>query len=291
MRHFFNSPSASQPFTAPVAAHPTAMVRKISGRRSQGWRTVIGLTAAIASVLISTHVRAQNPTSAAPAQLTNLLTQMDTAANNRNAQEVLALFADNFTHSDGLTRQTLKESLMNLWKRYPNLKYRTELKSWKPDGRGIQADTVTYITGTQTEGDREFKLNSTLEARQVIQNQKIVRQDILNERSEVTSGTNPPDLKINLPQQVRAGQEFTFDAIVQKPLGDDLLMGVALEEPVKPEGYLNVTTANLEALPAGGIFKVGKAPQNTANQWLSAVVVRHDGITMVTQRLKIIGIR
>lgn len=249
----------------------------------------IGLAASVASVLISTHVQAQKPATAAPAQVTNLLSQIDTAANNRNAQDVAALFADNFTHSDGLTRQTLKDALTNLWKRYPNLKYRTELKSWKPVGRGIQAETVTYITGTQQEGDREFKLNSTLEARQVIENQKIVRQDIINERSQVTSGTNPPDLKINLPEQVRAGQEFTFDAIVQEPLGDDLLVGAALEEPIKPEGYLNVTTANLEALPSGGIFKVGKAPQNSENHWLSAVVVRHDGITMVTQRLKIVG--
>lgn len=290
MRHFFNSPSVSQTAAAP-AAHLTAAVRRTAGRRSRGWHIAVGLTVAIASVLISTHVRAQKPATAAPTQVTNLLTQMDTAANNRNAQDVVALFADNFTHSDGLTRQTLKEALNNLWKRYPNLKYRTELKSWKPDGRGIQAETITYITGTQTEGDREFKLNSTLEARQVIENQKIVRQDILNERSQITSGTNPPELKINLPEQVRAGQEFAFDAIVQEPLGDDLLVGAALEEPIKPEGYLNVTTVNLEALPAGGIFKVGKAPQNADKQWLSAVVVRHDGITMVTQRVKIIGAR
>lgn len=289
MRHFFNSPSASQPFTASSASPQMTVAGWTSGRRSQRWCTAIALAATVASVFVSTHGRAQNPTSAAPAQVTNLLTQMDTAANNRNAQEVVGLFADNFTHSDGLTRQTLKESLTSLWKRYPDLKYRTELKSWKPDAKGIQTETITYITGTQKEGDREFKLNSTLEARQVIENQKIVRQDILKERSQVTSGTNPPDLKINLPEQVRAGQEFTFDAIVQEPLGDDLVVGAALEEPIKPEGYLNVTTANLEALPSGGIFKVGKAPQNSANQWLSAIVVRHDGITMVTQRVKIIG--
>lgn len=289
MRHFFNSLSASQSVTVIPVSHPMVKVRRAAGRRSWGWCMMAGLAASVASIFISTHVRAQNPSTAAPTQVTTLLTQMDTAANNRNAQEVAALFADNFTHSDGLTRQTLKEALANLWKRYPNLNYRTELKSWKPSGRGIQAETVTYITGTQKEGDREFKLNSTLEARQLIENQKIVRQDVLNERSQITSGTNPPELKINLPEQVRAGQEFTFDAIVQEPLGEDLLVGTALEEPIKPEGYLNVTTANLEALPSGGIFKVGKAPQNADSHWLSAVVVRHDGITMVTQRLKVVS--
>jgi hypothetical protein len=246
------------------------------------------LVASVASVLINTQVRAQNPTATAPPQVTSLLTQIDTAANSRNAQEVMALFADNFTHSDGLTRQTLQESITNLWQRYPNLTYRTEVKAWKAVPQGIQADTVTYITGTKKEGDREFTLNSTLEARQLIENQKIVRQDILNERSQITSGTNPPELKINLPEQVRAGQEFAFDAIVQEPLGDDLLVGAALEEPIKPGGYLNVTEVDLEALPSGGIFKVGKAPNNAENHWLSAVIVRHDGMTMVTQRLKVL---
>lgn len=237
---------------------------------------------------LATPISAQSPT-AAPDQLKALLSGLDAAANQQNAQLVVDFFSPNFTHSDGLNRQTLQESMSAMWKRFPNLNYRTELKSWKRDGNGFVAETVTYITGVKKEGDREFKLNSQMEARQRIENQKIVNQEILNERSQITSGVNPPTLKINLPEQVRSGQEFTFDAIVQEPLGDDLLMGAALEEPVKPEGLLNVTTANLEPLNSGGIFKVGKAPTNAVPHWLSAVIVRHDGITMVTQRVRVQG--
>lgn len=231
---------------------------------------------------------AQSPT-AAPDQLKVLLTGLDTAANQQNVQSVVDFYSPNFTHSDGLNRQTLQDSLATLWKRYPNLNYRTELKSWKRDGNAIVAETVTYITGVKKEGDREFKLNAELASRQRVENQKIVNQEILQERSQITSGANPPTLKINLPEQVRSGQEFVFDAIVQEPLGDDLLMGAALEEPIKPEGFLNVTTANLEPLNSGGIFKVGRAPAAAVPHWLSAVIVRHDGITMVTQRLRVQG--
>ena len=44
-------------------------------------------------------------------------------------------------------------------------------------------------------------------AQQQFENQKIVRQEILAERSQITSGTNPPNVKLNLPEQVnvRAG--------------------------------------------------------------------------------------
>lgn len=233
--------------------------------------------------------QAQTASAPPPDQLKTLLTNLDAAANSRNAQTVLDLHSSNFSHSDGLNRQTYQESLTALWQRYPKLSYRTELKSWKQEGSAIVAETVTYITGTKQEGDREYKLESQLAARQRVENQKVVRQEVLGERTQLTSGSNPPTLKISLPEQVQGGQEFSFDAVVQEPLGDDLLIGAALEESIKPEGFLNVTTANLEPLNSGGIFKVGRAPMNTEQHWLSAVVVRHDGITMVTQRLKIQG--
>jgi hypothetical protein len=247
----------------------------------------LGLIASFAGTL-EARVWANSP-AAAPTQLTSLLNQLDAAANSQNTRTVIEFYSPAFTNSDGLNRQTLQESLASLWKRYAKLNYRTEIKSWKQEGNGILADTITYITGTQKDGDREFKLNSVLESRQKIENQKIVRQEILNERSQITSGEKPPTVKISLPEQVRGGQEFSFDAVVQEPLGDDLLLGAALEETVKPEGYLNVTTVNLEPLNSGGIFKVGRAPLNSENHWLSAVIVRHDGITMVTQRLKVTG--
>ncbi len=252
------------------------------------WGAIASLAVWSGSLGLATPLAAQSP-AAAPADLKSLLTGLDAAANKQNVQSVAEFFSPNFTHSDGLNRQTLQESLTTLWKRYPNLTYRTELKSWKQDGSAIVADTVTYITGVKKDGDREFKLTSELAARQRVENQKIVNQEVLQERSQMTSGTNPPTLKISLPEQVRSGQEFTFDAIVQEPLGDDLLMGAALEEPIKPEGFLNVTTVNLEPLNSGGIFKVGRAPANPVPHWLSAVIVRHDGITMVTQRLRVQG--
>jgi hypothetical protein len=43
-------------------------------------------------------------------------------------------------------------------------------------------------------------------------------------------------------------------------LGDDLLLGTALEEPIKPERLIKPANLKLEILPAGGVFKLGKAP-------------------------------
>jgi len=62
---------------------------------------------------------------------------------------------------------------------------------------------------------------------------------------------------MNLPQQVKVGQQYSFDAIVQEPLGD-YLVGAAIEEPIQADKYFN-PTVELELLPAGGLFKVGRA--------------------------------
>jgi hypothetical protein len=131
-------------------------------------------------------------------------------------------------------------------------------------------------------------MNATITSRQRILGTQIVRQDILTERTQLTSGAKPPEIKINLPQQVRVGQQYNFDAIVTEPIGDDFLLGTALEEPIKPEKYLSPTSVDLELLTTGGLFKIGRAPATPGSQWLSAVILRGQGVTMVTQRLQIV---
>lgn len=275
-----------KPFTHQPKRFQTTVFPGWAGwQQWQAFLLILGLVVSLGQAERS--VNAQSPP--APPELKNTLAQIDAAANKRDVQAVLQHYSPNFTHSDGLTRQTLEQSLTELWKRYPNLSYQTELNSWKADGNGIVTETTTKITGTQKMGDAEWKMDSTLKSQQRFEGQKIVKQEILAEKSILTSGSNPPAVMLNLPEQVKVGQQFNFDAIVQEPLGNDLLLGAALEEPVKPDGLLKPTTVNLELLNAGGIFKVGRVPLTGESRWISAVLVRHNGMTMVTQRLRVTG--
>ncbi len=229
------------------------------------------------------------PPQTAPPSLKNLLTQVDAAANQRNVKAVMQFYGANFTHTDGLTRQNMENALTQLWQRYPQLKYQTQLQSWQNDGQAIVAETITNITGTQQQDTRNLTLNATIKSQQRYENGKIVRQEILSERSQLSAGTKPPTVNMNLPQQVRVGQQYNFDAIVQEPLGDDYLVGAAIEEPIQADKYFNPTPVELELLPAGGLFKVGRAPNIAADRWISAVLVRGEGLTIVTQRLPVVG--
>lgn len=238
---------------------------------------------------VAPPTRPTQPTPAAPAELTTLLTQVDAAASSQNLPALMKFYGDNFTHTDGLTRQTLEQALTKLWQQYPKLTYRTELKAFAKVGSAYKVDTITYLTGTQQLKGRTLKIAATLQSQQLVEGQKIVRQEILAEQTTLTSGEKPPTLKILLPDQVGVGQDYNFDAIVQEPLENDLLLGTALAEPVNPETLLNPPKANLEPLLSGGLFKVGRAPNRPTQQWLSAVVVRQSGITIVTQRLRVVA--
>lgn len=231
--------------------------------------------------------QAESPETAPP-QLKDILTRIDTAANRRDVQGVMQFYGGNFKNSDGLSRGSMQKALSQLWQRYSQLNYRTELKDWKSEGNGIVAETVTHITGTKPSNGTTLKLESTLRSRQRIENQKIVQQEILGERTQQMSGANPPTIDVQLPEQVRPGQPFNFDVIVKEPLGDNLLLGAALEDTIKPELYTKPSEFKLDLLAAGGIFKLGKAPTKPQDHWLSAVLVRKDGMTMVTQRLQVV---
>ncbi|HAT14134.1 MAG TPA: hypothetical protein DCS91_11680 [Microcoleaceae bacterium UBA11344] len=260
---------------------------------------LICLTVVSGSILHPTAVRAQGVRSAnpqvqaqtgatAPAQLTKLLTEIDAAANRRDVKAVMAFYGQNFTHSDGLNSQNMEKALTQLWQRYPSLNYRTEIKSWKAEGSAIVAETVTRIAGTHKKDGRELTLKATIRSQQRFEGQKIVKQEILAEQTQLTSGKNPPTIQVNLPEQVKVGEDYYFDAIVREPIGDDILIGTALEEPVTAQTLFKSSEVDLELLNSGGIFKIGKAPATPENRWISAVLMRQGGITTVTVRLRVV---
>ncbi len=224
----------------------------------------------------------------APADLKNLLTQVDAAASRGDVKGVLQFYSPNFTHGDGLNFQTLEKSLISLWQRYPKLQYSTKLLSSKPEGNAIIAETETTITGLPSGNSNNSALNATIKSRQRITGGKIVRQDILSERTQLTSGSKPPQIDFKLPEQVQVGQKYNFDAIVQEPLGDDFLLGTALEEAIKPDNFLNPTSVDLQLLTSGGLFKTAQAPSTPGSRWVSAVILRGNGMTMVTQRMQVV---
>jgi ketosteroid isomerase-like protein len=225
----------------------------------------------------------------APAELKKLVREIDAAANRKDLKSLMKFYSKNFTHSDGLNRETMEKALSQFWERYATLNYSTEIKSWKADGQAFIVETETKITGTQTAENRGMTLKSTIRSQQRFEGKKIVKQEILAERNQITYGKNPPTIEINLPEEVKVGEEYNFDAIVQEPIGNDVLIGTAMEEVIGEKTLLGASTIELELLNSGGLFKIGKAPETPENRWVSAILMRQGGITVITQRLRVVS--
>jgi hypothetical protein len=231
-------------------------------------------------------VRAQDAAEPLPSEIQTLITDIDQAASAENIDAVMDYVSRDFTHTDGLTYDSLQAALERFWARYDDLTYVTQVDSWERDGEAIVAETTTQVTGTQILDGRVLQLEAMLRSRQRYADGKLVEQTTLAEANRVTAGANPPELDVQLPEQVLIGQPFAFDAIVVEPLGDRQLLGTALDEPITADGYLAEASLDLELLPAGGIFKVGRAPALPDQRWVSGIIIREDGLVMVTRRVR-----
>ena len=223
----------------------------------------------------------------APEELTSAIAAIEEAANSQDLDGVIEHYSKDFTNTDGLTMDSLTQALQKIWQSYPNLSYITKVDSWTEEGKQLVAVTTTNIKGIKQESGRSLRLNSTIKSRQYFQDEKLVRQEILAEQSQVKSGENPPKVMIAAPQTVQTGDKYSFDLIVDKPLEDKVLLGAVQEDKTSSNLYLNPTTLELEPLPAGGIYKTVTAPLLPDSNWLSAVLVRGDGITMITHRVNV----
>lgn len=248
--------------------------------------SLVAIAATAMTLSVGLRSDAETPDTAPP-ELTTLLNNIETAANNKELDTTLDFYSENFVHTDGLDRATYGDFLADLWEDYPRAEYDIKLLSWEQDGDRLIAETETEVRGLRKVEGRWSHLHSTVRANQYFENGKLVEQEILAESSELTSGENPPAVSVIIPEVVEPKEDFGFDVIVKDPLGDEILLGAATEQIIGEQTYVDPDAFLLDILPAGGIFKRVEAPEETGDVWYSAIIIRSDGITLVSHRVKV----
>jgi ketosteroid isomerase-like protein len=228
-------------------------------------------------------------TAPVPPAIAALIKQLDDAASRKDLDATMKFYSPSFTHADGLDFKTQQQALKLFWQDAKSMQYQTQINRYQPQGTNRHLlETTTTLRGVRKSADRDMDLTATVRSRLVIADSKIVSQEVLSEQTRLTSGDKPPSVNITLPEQVTVGQTFSFDAVVKEPLGEDLLLGSALEEPISLERFLQPAIVTLEPLTAGGIFKTAQAPQQPTRKWISAVLIKNGGMTIVSQRLNVV---
>lgn len=225
-----------------------------------------------------------------PSSIASMVRRIDRAASNENLDVVMGFYSDDLQHSDGLEKKDLKAMLREFWDTYDNLTYSTQITDWEETDTGFTTTTVTTITGQADFSSQPLTLEATLESQQMIRDRQITEQTVLEESSQIQLGQNPPSIDVNLPDVVGIGQTFFFDAIVMEPIGESLLMGTAFSDPVSIDTYRTVPALDVGVLGAGGLFKMGDASLSPGQEWVSGLIFREDGITGVSQRLRVVNL-
>jgi hypothetical protein len=247
---------------------------------------IVAGASAILSGAMSCPAQAATPETA-PAELMDAITAIETAANAQALAELMALYSPDFVGPDGFTRDQYQTTLEEFWAQHTDLVYDVELVTWEREGTALVAETLTTVEGTRVIADRAMTLTATVRSQQRYENGQLAAQEILSEENQLISGVMPPEITVQLPETVTPGSQFAYDAIVSAPLGDRLLLGLAFDEGVTATDFLTPRPINLEALAAGGLFKIGTAPNEPDQRWVSAVIVREDGIVIDTRRLNV----
>lgn len=224
----------------------------------------------------------------APGEVQQMLTDLETAASDRNLDAVMAFYSESFSSDTGFDYAQLRQTLETLWQQYPDIAYDIELLSWQADGPGrYTLETRTIVTGKQTLPERVLTLNADVTSRQQIEDGKITRQVTLSETNRLVSGSNPPTLQVQLPETLDPGQSYSFDTIVQEPLEGRTLMGVAVDEGVTAEDFFQPRPVVFDLLSSGGLYKIGTASAEADSRWVSSVVIREDGMVVQTRRVRV----
>lgn len=246
----------------------------------------LGLTAGVFPRL----AQADSPVlaQAAPAEVQSMLTDLEAATSDRNLDAVMAFYSESFSSDTGFDYAQLRQTLEALWQQYPDISYDIELLSWQADGPGLYIlETRTLVTGKQALSDRVLTLTADVTSRQRLENGQIAYQETLTETSRLASGSNPPMLQVQLPETLSPGQTYSFDTIVVEPLEEQSLMGVAVEEGVTSTDFFEPRPVVFDILSAGGLYKIGTAPAEPDNRWVSTVVIREDGMVVETRRVRV----
>lgn len=228
-----------------------------------------------------------NPAATAPADLRQTLDRIETAANGQDLDAVMGFYSADFTSDTGFDQSQLRQTLETFWQMYDNLTYDIELLSWESTGTGYTIETRTLVNGVQVLPDRRLNLNADITSRQQLENGQITAQETLTENNTLSSGPNSPSLLVQIPATLTPGQSFAFDTIVLEPLEGRSLMGVAVDEGVTAEDFFEPRPVVFDVLSAGGLYKLGTAPETPDQRWISAVIIREDGLVVNTRRVSV----
>ena len=223
----------------------------------------------------------QLPTNAESSSKSELSRSVQEALNKKNSAHLTALM---LVTQQG--KSNLSKKYEDFLSKFPNAKWTIKEANSLKDGRNILKIDI--------KGENKLtNIKQSLEARQVIgiriKNGKIYDPEVISEQTIIQTSQKPLSITLNIPKSVLTGTYYDFDVVLDKPLGDAMLIGGLI--PISDNHIFRQTSPSIELSPlgGGGLFKSVKAPLSPGRQNWAAVIAHPDGIISITKRVQVVS--
>ena len=187
---------------------------------------------------------------------------------------------------DFFLQKSLKQfnkQLIDFRKSYKDIKWSIKTVSDYPDEKFLDIE----ITSKRNISGQIYYLNSRQTVKIKTFQNKIKNYDVINEESILESQNSPLVVKIISPDNVRTGEKYEINLVIEKPLDNSLVASGMIV--LKDNGNINISKDQfgIKANQSGGLFKYIQAPLKPGFQTISAIITHPKGIYSITKKIKV----
>ena len=162
------------------------------------------------------------------------------------------------------------------------------IKKGKPLNDGRDSLEI-FITGAKKFKREKYIIQANQRLGIKTLGEKVIDQELISEETIIQTSQSPLSININVPNFVLTGTTYDFDIILNKPLGDAMLIGGLI--PITDKQIRNQSSPPIELAPlgGGGLFKSVKAPLSPGIQNWAAVVAHPEGLISITKMVRVVA--
>ncbi len=178
----------------------------------------------------------------------NLFAKQDDFAKKYDLEGLKAIYGDNFINNDGYNKELYFGFVKDTWESYPDITYKTEIKSIKLNGEYATVETYETAVATTRDdaalpgaiGELHSSSNCIYHLEKVFDKWLITGEHVLDETSTLKYGdARYVKMALDSPAMVSAGQSYNANLKVDLPPGVIVIASINQEKiadpSVKPE--------------------------------------------------------
>lgn len=176
-------------------------------------------------------------------EVIEILKKQDEYSKKRDLDGLKALYSEDFIDNDGFNKEIYFSLAKTTWESYPDIEYSTEIKNISIHGDYATAETYEKSIATANSesmlidaiGVLHSESHCLYHLKKTNTKWQITAQQVLSETSSLKFGeARFMDIKLDAPELVSAGQQYTVNLNVDLPENNIIIASISREKLINP---------------------------------------------------------